>query len=176
MALAKTVALEVEDANITVNVQLPAVIDTPATRKALPYSDYVKWPTPDEIAAVAEYLLSGDSVVISGAAIPVYGRPSRIRPALSQGCRFVTGREDRVALATGGADMATQTLTHRSKTLLLAFLLLLGAAIIAGSQQPAGAGGGQSRYSSKVRAREPVSARSVDARCRSMAVWMQETR
>ena len=74
VALAKTVALEVEDANITVNVLLPAVIDTPATREALPYADYVKWPTPDEIAAVAEYLLSGDSAVISGAAIPVYGK------------------------------------------------------------------------------------------------------
>lgn len=74
VALAKTVALEVEDANITVNVILPSVIDTPATRETLPYSDYVKWPTPDEIAAVAEYVVSGDSGVMSGAAIPVYGR------------------------------------------------------------------------------------------------------
>jgi NAD(P)-dependent dehydrogenase (short-subunit alcohol dehydrogenase family) len=74
VALAKTAALEVEEANIAVNVILPSVIDTPATREALPFSDYVKWPTPDEIAAVAEYLLSGESVVISGAAIPVYGK------------------------------------------------------------------------------------------------------
>ncbi len=74
IALAKTAALEVEDAGITVNVILPSVIDTPTTRAALPYSDYVKWPTPDEIAGVAEYVLTGESAVISGAAIPVYGK------------------------------------------------------------------------------------------------------
>lgn len=74
VALAKTAALEVEHANITVNVILPSVIDTPPTRATLPYSDYVKWPTPDEIAAVAEYVLTGESGVISGAAIPVYGK------------------------------------------------------------------------------------------------------
>lgn len=74
IALAKTTAFEVEDAGITVNVILPSVIDTPATRAALPYSDYVKWPTPDEIAAVAEYVFSEGSAVISGAAIPVYGK------------------------------------------------------------------------------------------------------
>lgn len=74
VALAKTAALEGEDAGITVNVILPSVIDTPATRATLPYSDYVKWPTPDEIAAVAEYVLTGESAVMSGAAIPVYGK------------------------------------------------------------------------------------------------------
>ena len=73
VALAKTAALEVEHAGITVNVILPSLIDTPHTRAALPYSDYVKWPTPDEIAAVAEYILTGESAVISGASIPVYG-------------------------------------------------------------------------------------------------------
>lgn len=74
IALAKTAALEVEDAGITVNVILPSVIDTPTTRAALPYSDYVNWPTPDEIAGVAEYVLTGESAVISGAAIPVFGK------------------------------------------------------------------------------------------------------
>ena len=74
VALAKTAALELEEADITVNVILPTVIDTPATRATLPYSDYVKWPTPDEIAAVAEYILTGESGVMSGAAVPVYGK------------------------------------------------------------------------------------------------------
>ena len=59
---------------VTANVLLPAVIDTPATRRSLPYADYVNWPTPDEIAAVAHFLLSEDSGVINGAEIPVYGR------------------------------------------------------------------------------------------------------
>ena len=74
VALAKSAAQELEGAKITVNVILPSVIDTPATREALPFSDYMNWPTPDEIAAVAEYVLSGEARVISGAAIPVYGR------------------------------------------------------------------------------------------------------
>ncbi len=74
VALAKTAALELEDADITVNVILPSVIDTPPTRAAMPFSEYVKWPTPDEIAAVADYILAGESRVMSGAAVPVYGR------------------------------------------------------------------------------------------------------
>ena len=74
VALAKTAALELEEADVTVNVILPSVIDTPRTRATLPYSDYVKWPTPEEIAAVADYILTGESGVMSGAAIPVYGK------------------------------------------------------------------------------------------------------
>lgn len=74
IALAQTAALELEDADITVNVIMPSVIDTPTTRAALPYADYVNWPSPEEIAAVADFVLAGESGVISGAAIPVYGR------------------------------------------------------------------------------------------------------
>jgi NAD(P)-dependent dehydrogenase (short-subunit alcohol dehydrogenase family) len=73
-ALGMTVAQELEDTGITANVIVPSVIDTPATRKALPFADYINWPTPDEIAAVIEFALSDASVVISGAMIPVYGR------------------------------------------------------------------------------------------------------
>ncbi len=74
VALARTAAQELEDTGVTVNVIVPAVIDTPATRAALPFADYVSWPTPDEIAAVAEFLLSEESGVMSGASVPVYGR------------------------------------------------------------------------------------------------------
>ena len=73
VALAKTVASELDQTDVTANVLMPSVIDTPATRAALPYADYVSWPTPDEIAAVIEYLLSPGSQVINGADIPVYG-------------------------------------------------------------------------------------------------------
>jgi NAD(P)-dependent dehydrogenase (short-subunit alcohol dehydrogenase family) len=73
-ALGLTVAQELDDTAITANVILPSVIDTPATRKALPFADYINWPTPDEIAAVIEFVLSDASAVISGATIPVYGR------------------------------------------------------------------------------------------------------
>jgi len=74
VALGKTVAQELEATRVTATVLLPAVIDTPATRAALPFSDYVDWPTPDEIAAVAEFLLSEEAEVMNGATVPVYGR------------------------------------------------------------------------------------------------------
>jgi NAD(P)-dependent dehydrogenase (short-subunit alcohol dehydrogenase family) len=74
VALGKSVAQELDGTGVTANVLLPSVIDTPATRAAAPYADYINWPTPDEIAAVAEFILSDQSGVISGAAVPVYGR------------------------------------------------------------------------------------------------------
>lgn len=74
VALAKTVAQELAGTEVTANVVLPSVIDTPATRASLPYADFLEWPTPDEIAAVIDFLASEESGVISGAAIPVQGR------------------------------------------------------------------------------------------------------
>jgi NAD(P)-dependent dehydrogenase (short-subunit alcohol dehydrogenase family) len=74
VALGKTVADELDGSGVTANVIMPSVIDTPATRASLPYADYVDWPTPDEIAAIAEFLLSEESGVMTGALIPVYGR------------------------------------------------------------------------------------------------------
>jgi NAD(P)-dependent dehydrogenase (short-subunit alcohol dehydrogenase family) len=50
------------------------VIDTPANRAAEPNADYSKWVQPAEIARVVRFLVSDDSAVTSGAAIPVYGR------------------------------------------------------------------------------------------------------
>ena len=73
-ALAKSASVELDDTNITVNVVAPSVIDTPATREALPFADYVGWPTPDEIAKVIEFLVSVESEVVSGGVIPVYGK------------------------------------------------------------------------------------------------------
>jgi NAD(P)-dependent dehydrogenase (short-subunit alcohol dehydrogenase family) len=74
VALTRSLAQELGGEAITANVILPSVIDTPATRKALPYADYMDWPTPDEIAAVMEFMLSEASGTISGASIPVYGK------------------------------------------------------------------------------------------------------
>ncbi len=74
VALVKTVAAELEGSNITSNAILPAVIDTAATRAALPYADYVNWPKPAEIAALVDFLSSPASGVINGAAIPAYGQ------------------------------------------------------------------------------------------------------
>lgn len=74
VALGQSVATELDGTGVTANVLMPSVIDTPATRRSLPYADYVNWPTPDEIAAVAEFIMSEESGVMNGAKIPVYGR------------------------------------------------------------------------------------------------------
>src|SRR5690606_39083018 len=66
VALGKTLAQELEGSGVTANILMPSVIDTPATRAALPYADYVHWPTPDEIAAVAAFILSESSSVMNG--------------------------------------------------------------------------------------------------------------
>ncbi len=74
VSLGRTLAHELDATEVTATVLLPSVIDTPATRAALPFADYVDWPTPDEIAAVAEFLLSEEAGVMNGAVVPVYGK------------------------------------------------------------------------------------------------------
>jgi len=74
IALGRSVAMELRDTNITTNVLLPTVIDTEATRAALPYADYVNWPKPAEIAHVIDFLASPRSAVVNRAAIPVIGQ------------------------------------------------------------------------------------------------------
>lgn len=74
VALARSIAEEVSDSKVTANVVLPSLIDTPAFREVVPFANYVDWPTPDEIAAVIEFLASPQSGVINGAMIPVYGK------------------------------------------------------------------------------------------------------
>jgi NAD(P)-dependent dehydrogenase (short-subunit alcohol dehydrogenase family) len=74
LTLAKSVAAELDDTNVTANAVLPSAIDTEAMRAALPYADYVSWPKPEEIASVMNFLASRRSEVINGAAVPVYGK------------------------------------------------------------------------------------------------------
>ncbi len=73
LTLAKSVAIELLDTNTTCNALLPSVINTEATRTALPYSDYVNWPQPEDIAEVIDFLASERSKVINGAFLPVWG-------------------------------------------------------------------------------------------------------
>jgi NAD(P)-dependent dehydrogenase (short-subunit alcohol dehydrogenase family) len=59
---------------IRANAILPSVIDTPANRANEPDADHSKWVQPAEIARVVRFLVSDDAAVVTGGAIPVYGR------------------------------------------------------------------------------------------------------
>jgi NAD(P)-dependent dehydrogenase (short-subunit alcohol dehydrogenase family) len=74
IALAQAVGAEYKNNGIRCNAILPSVIDTPANRAAMPNADHDRWVKPAEIAGVIAHLLSDDSMPVSGAAVPVYGR------------------------------------------------------------------------------------------------------
>ena len=72
--LVEAAAAEGRQLGVRVNCILPSIIDTPANRAALPRAQHDRWPKPAELAAVLAFLVSDDAALISGAAIPVYGR------------------------------------------------------------------------------------------------------
>jgi NAD(P)-dependent dehydrogenase (short-subunit alcohol dehydrogenase family) len=74
LKLVELIAEEYRDHGIRANAVLPSIIDTGANRRAMPGADFSKWVQPSEIAAVMRFLVSDESRVVSGAAIPVYGR------------------------------------------------------------------------------------------------------
>jgi NAD(P)-dependent dehydrogenase (short-subunit alcohol dehydrogenase family) len=74
VTLTEVQAEELREAGVTVNVVLPGIIDTLANRQAMPNADTSRWPKPDEVARCMVFLASDDAALISGAAIPVYGR------------------------------------------------------------------------------------------------------
>jgi len=53
---------------------LPATMDTPGNRAAMPGADASQWVQPSDVAALLVYLASDAGAGITGAAIPVYGR------------------------------------------------------------------------------------------------------
>jgi NAD(P)-dependent dehydrogenase (short-subunit alcohol dehydrogenase family) len=72
--LVEAAAAEGREHGVRVNCIMPSIIDTPANRAALPNAMHHRWPKPSELAAVLAFLVSDDAILISGAAIPVYGR------------------------------------------------------------------------------------------------------
>jgi NAD(P)-dependent dehydrogenase (short-subunit alcohol dehydrogenase family) len=74
LQLTEALAAELRDRNVTANAILPSVIDTPANRQSNPAGEHDRWVKPNEIARVILFLVGPDARVISGAAIPVYGR------------------------------------------------------------------------------------------------------
>lgn len=74
LAFVRALDAEYRDDGVRANAVLPSVIDTPANRDAMPGADHSKWVAPEAIAQVIGFLVSGDSGVVSGAGVPVYGR------------------------------------------------------------------------------------------------------
>jgi NAD(P)-dependent dehydrogenase (short-subunit alcohol dehydrogenase family) len=73
LAMMDSLAEELKGTGVRVNSILPSIIDTEANRRAMPNSDFSKWPKPQDIARVILFLCSADAKVIHGAAVPVYG-------------------------------------------------------------------------------------------------------
>jgi NAD(P)-dependent dehydrogenase (short-subunit alcohol dehydrogenase family) len=74
LAFVQALDADYRQQGIRANAILPSVIDTPANRAAQPDADYSRWVQPVEIARVVRFLVSEDAAVVTGGAIPVYGR------------------------------------------------------------------------------------------------------
>jgi NAD(P)-dependent dehydrogenase (short-subunit alcohol dehydrogenase family) len=72
--LTEALAAELRDQNITANIILPSTIDTPENRQNDPTAKGGRWVKPEDIARVILFLVGSDAQIISGAAIPVYGK------------------------------------------------------------------------------------------------------
>ena len=73
-ALTVAMAEEVAKDNVLVNAVAPAILDTPANRKAMPKADHAAWPKVEDVAQTILFLASPANKVTRGAVVPVYGR------------------------------------------------------------------------------------------------------
>ncbi len=73
IALTQAIAEETKGTNITANIVLPSVIDTPKNREAMGAENAAQWVTPESLGGVIAFLVSEAAKDIRGAAIPVYG-------------------------------------------------------------------------------------------------------
>jgi NAD(P)-dependent dehydrogenase (short-subunit alcohol dehydrogenase family) len=73
VALTQAIAAETKGTNITANVVLPSVIDTPANREAMGTDQVDQWVKSATLAQVICFLASEAAIDVRGAAIPVYG-------------------------------------------------------------------------------------------------------
>lgn len=74
LAFVRALDAEYRDSGVRCNAILPGVIDTPGNRAAQPAADHSRWTAPADIARVIRFLVADDAAVVTGAAIPVYGR------------------------------------------------------------------------------------------------------
>jgi NAD(P)-dependent dehydrogenase (short-subunit alcohol dehydrogenase family) len=69
--LVSMAADEAKGTGITVNCVVPAIIDTPANRGAMPAADHASWPKIPDVAQAYLFLASPAAQLVSGAALPV---------------------------------------------------------------------------------------------------------
>jgi NAD(P)-dependent dehydrogenase (short-subunit alcohol dehydrogenase family) len=70
--LLRTLAREIADSGVTVNLVIVKAIDEQRVRTTDPKK--TSWTTPEEIAAVFRFLASDEAAAITGARIPLFGR------------------------------------------------------------------------------------------------------
>jgi NAD(P)-dependent dehydrogenase (short-subunit alcohol dehydrogenase family) len=73
VALTQSIATETKGTNITANVVLPSVIDTPSNRQSMGTEQAGQWVKPESLAQVISFLASEAARDLRGAAVPVYG-------------------------------------------------------------------------------------------------------
>lgn len=73
VALTQAIAQETKDMDITANVVLPSVIDTPSNRQAMGNEQAHTWVKADSLAEVICFLASDTAKDIRGAVVPVFG-------------------------------------------------------------------------------------------------------
>jgi len=73
VALTKAIADETKGTNITANVVLPSIIDTPVNRESMGEDNADQWVKPESLAQVICFLASDAAQDLRGAALPVYG-------------------------------------------------------------------------------------------------------
>lgn len=73
LSLTRSLAAENRGRGVRFNCIVPATIDTPANRQAMPEADRSRWTSPETIARVVLFLLSPEAAAVTGAAIPVAG-------------------------------------------------------------------------------------------------------
>jgi NAD(P)-dependent dehydrogenase (short-subunit alcohol dehydrogenase family) len=80
IALTRALALENKDRGVRVNCVLPAVIDTPDNRAAMPKADHSRWTPPSALAGLVAFLLSPRSAPLTGGLLPADGPVAHDRP------------------------------------------------------------------------------------------------
>lgn len=73
LRLTEALSAEVREKGINVNCVLPSILDTPANRVDMPGSDFSRWVSPSDLAAVIRFLSSSEARAIHGVALPVTG-------------------------------------------------------------------------------------------------------